>query len=199
MKMMEIDGDIFSDCDYGIVVDNSADTQKLASQMETLAQAALQNQLLDFSTIMKLYSSASIAEKQRMVESSERKIKEQNAQQQQQQLQVQQQQAQMEQQTAMAKMEHEANMNSENNETKIIVANINAQARQYDEANVLLNQEDVGMSEEARAKLDESIRQFNARLDLDKQRLEFDKQKAKTDAELKRKQINSRPKTTTKK
>jgi hypothetical protein len=167
--------------------------------METLAQAALQNQLLDFSTIMKLYSSASIAEKQRMVESSERKIKEQNAQQQQQQLQVQQQQAQMEQQTAMAKMEHEANMNSENNETKIIVANINAQARQYDEANVLLNQEDVGMSEEARAKLDESIRQFNARLDLDKQRLEFDKQKAKTDAKLKEKQINSRPKTTAKK
>lgn len=199
VKMMEIDGELFSDCDFGIVVDNSADTQKLASQMETLAQAALQNQLLDFSTIMKLYSSASIAEKQRMVESSERKIKEQNAQQQQQQLQAQQQQAQMEQQTAMAKMEHEANMNSENNETKIIVANINAQARQYDEANILSNQEDMGMSEESRAKLDEQIREFNARLALDKERLAFDKDKAKTDAKLKEKQINSRGKTTTKK
>ena len=198
VKMMEIDGELFSDCDFGIVVDNSADTQKLASQMETLAQAALQNQLLDFSTIMKLYSSASIAEKQRMVETSERKIKEQNAQQQQQQIQAQQQQAQMEQQTAMAKMEHEANMNSENNETKIIVANINAQARQYDEANILSNQEDMGMSEESRAKLDEQIREFNARLSLDKERLEFDKQKAKTDAELKRKQINKKPSTSSK-
>jgi hypothetical protein len=198
VKMMEIDGELFSDCDFGIVVDNSADTQKLASQMETLAQAALQNQLLDFSTIMKLYSSASIAEKQRMVESSERRIKEQNAQQQQQQLQIQQQQAQMEQQTAMAKMEHEANMNSEDNETKIIVANINAQARQYDEANILSNQEDMGMSEESRAKLDEQIREFNARLSLDKERLEFDKQKAKTDAELKRKQINKKPSTSSK-
>ena len=198
MKMMEIDGDLFNECEFGIVVDNSSDTQKLASQMETLAQAALQNQLLDFSTIMKLYSSSSIAEKQRMVEANERKIQERNAQAQQQQTQQLQQQAQMEQQTAMAKMEHEAAMNSENNETKILVAQINAQARQYDETNIV-NSESEGMSEESKAKLDEQIREFNARLALDKERLAFDKDKAKVDTKLKEKQINSRGKTTTKK
>lgn len=163
--------------------------------METLAQAALQNQLLDFSTIMKLYSSSSIAEKQRMVEANERQIQERNAQAQQQQAQQLQQQAQMEQQTAMAKMEHEATMNTENNETKILVAQINAQARQLDDADVV---ENTGMSEESRAKLDEQIREFNAKLALDKERLAFDKEKAKTDARLKEKQINSRPKTTKK-
>lgn len=197
IKMMEIDGEIFNECDFGIVVDNSSDTQKLASQMETLAQAALQNQLLDFSTIMKLYSSSSLAEKQRMVESSERKMQERAAQAQQQQTQQLQQQAQMEQQTAMAKMEHETLLNERDNETKIIVAQINAQARQLDDADVVENVE--GMSEESRAKLNEQIREFDARLALDKERLAFDKEKVKTDAKLKEKQINSRGKTTTKK
>lgn len=186
IKMMEIDGEDFADCDYGVVVDNSSDTQKLASQMETLAQAALQNQLLDFSTIMKLYSSSSIAEKQRMVEANEKAIQERNAQAQQQQLQQQQQAEQMKQQVEMAKMEHEAMMNSENNETKIIVATIGAQSKQIPESDGI----EEPMSEEAREKLREQIRQFDARLALDKERLAFDKAKASTDAKLKEKQIS---------
>ena len=193
IKTMEIDGDMFNECEFGVVVDNSSDTQKLASQMETLAQAALQNQLLDFSTIMKLYSSSSIAEKQRMVESNEKAIQERNAQAQQQQLQAQQQAEQMKQQTEMNKMQHEAAMNTENNETKILVAQISAQARQYDEANVTEGNE--VMSEESRAKLNEQIREFDARLALDKEKLAFDKDKAKTDAKLKEKQINKKPNT----
>ena len=196
IKMMEIDGDMFNECEFGVVVDNSSDTQKLASQMETLAQAALQNQLLDFSTIMKLYSSSSIAEKQRMVESNEKAIQERNAQAQQQQLQAQQQAEQMKQQTEMAKMEQENLLNERDNETKIIVAQINAQARQYDEANIIEGNE--VMSEESRAKLNEQIREFDARLALDKERLAFDKDKAKTDARLKEKQINKKPSTSSK-
>ena len=191
IKMMEIDGDDFADCDYGVVVDNSSDTQKLASQMETLAQAALQNQLLDFSTIMKLYSSSSIAEKQRMVEANEKAIQERNAQAQQQQIQQQQQAEQMKQQVEMAKMEHEAAMNSENNETKIIVATISANSKQIPESDGI----EEPMSEEAREKLRESIRQFDVRLALDKERLAFDKEKAATDARLKEKQINKKPTT----
>ena len=189
IKMMEIDGDDFADCDYGVVVDNSSDTQKLASQMETLAQAALQNQLLDFSTIMKLYSSSSIAEKQRMVEANEKAIQERNAQAQQQQIQQQQQAEQMKQQVEMVKMEHEAMMNTENNETKIIVATIGAQSKQMPESDGI----EQPMSEESREKLRESIRQFDARLALDKERLAFDKEKAATDAKLKEKQINKKP------
>ena len=196
IKMMEIDGEDFAECDYGLVVDSEADTQKLASQMETLAQAALQNQLLDFSTIMKLYSSSSIAEKQRMVESNEKAIQERNAQAQQQQLQSQQQAEQMKQQTELAKMEQEDRLNERDNETKIIVATIAANVKAQE------GQADGGiqepMSEESKEKLRESIRQFDARLALDKERLAFDKDKAKTDARLKEKQINSRPKTTKK-
>lgn len=85
-KMIDIDGDEFAECDYGIVVDSSNDVQNLNQKIEGLAEAALQNQALDFSTIMKLYTSASLAEKQRMVEDSEQRKQQEMQQQQQQQM-----------------------------------------------------------------------------------------------------------------
>jgi hypothetical protein len=74
MRIMEIDGDEFAESDYGLIMDNSSNVQELNSTLNTLAQAALQNQSLSFSTIMKLYNSASLAEKQRLVEKDERNI-----------------------------------------------------------------------------------------------------------------------------
>ena len=189
MRVMDIDGDEFAESDYGLLVDNGQGTQELSQKLDMLAQAALQNQTLSFSTIMKLYNSSSLAEKQRIVENDERKIQERNAQAQQQQLEVQQQEAQMKQEAEMAKMELEDTLNQRDNETKILVAQI--------AASVKVNQGDTDgiqepISEEAREKLKEQIRQFNAKLELDRERLNFDKDKAKTDAELKRQQINKK-------
>ena len=189
MRVMDIDGDEFAESDYGLLVDNGQGTQELSQKLDMLAQAALQNQTLSFSTIMKLYNSSSLAEKQRIVENDERKIQERNAQAQQKQLEVQQQEAQMKQEAEIAKMELEDTLNQRDNETKILVAQI--------AASVKVNQGDTDgiqepMSEEAREKLKEQIRQFNAKLELDRDRLNFDKDKAKTDAELKRQQINKK-------
>lgn len=189
MRVMDIDGDEFAESDYGLLVDNGQGTQELSQKLDMLAQAALQNQTLSFSTIMKLYNSSSLAEKQRIVENDERKIQERNAQAQQQQLEVQQQEAQMKQEAEIAKMQLEDTLNQRDNETKILVAQI--------AASVKVNQGDTDgiqepMSEEARDKLKEQIRQFNAKLELDRDRLNFDKDKAKTDAELKRQQINKK-------
>ena len=170
-------------------VDNSQGAQELAQKIDMLAQAALQNQTLSFGTIMKLYNSCSLAEKQRIVENNERQIQERNQQAQQQQLQVQQQEAQMRQQVEMSKMEQEDRLNERDNETKIIVAQISAQARQNDNSNDNNDGIQEPMSEEAREKLRESIRQFDARLDLDRQRLQVEKDRIKTDAEIRRKQI----------
>jgi hypothetical protein len=123
---MDIDGDEFADADYGLVVDNSNGTQELQSKLDTLAQAALQTQTLSFSTITKLYTSSSLAEKQRLIERDERAIQERQAQAQQQQLESQQQIAQMQQQQAMAEMEQKERLNMNDNETKILVAQIAA-------------------------------------------------------------------------
>ena len=75
-RIMEIDGDEFAEADYGLVVDNSNGTQELNAKLDTLAQAALQTQTLSFSTITKLYTSSSLAEKQRLIERDEQQIRE---------------------------------------------------------------------------------------------------------------------------
>lgn len=189
-RVMDIDGDEFSENDYGLVVDNSNGIQELQQKMDMLAQAALQNQTLTFSTIMKLYNSSSLAEKQRMVEKNEQELMQRQQEAQQQQLKAQQEQAQMEAQMKEAEMQLKDTMNQRDNETKILVATISAQSSMTDDGI-----QEPEFSEEAKAKLMENIRQFNERLKLDRERLAFDKDKAKTDAELKRKQINKKTNT----
>ena len=182
MKIMDIDGDEFADSDYGLVVDNSNAIQELQQKLDMLAQAALQNQTLNFSTIMKLYNSSSLAEKQRMVEKNELEMIQRQQEAQQQQSQLQQQQIEAEAQAKEAEMQLKDTLNQRDNETKILVATISAEASQQDDG----IQEPV-FSEESRAKLMESMRQFDARLKLDRDRLDFDKRKAATDADYKSK------------
>ena len=193
MQIVNIEGDEFAEADYGLVVDNSEGLQKLQSQLETLAQAALQNQTLSFSTIMKIYGSSSLAEKQRMVENDERKMREMAQQQQQQELQAQQQQAQMQQQTEMQKMQQEDMLNQRDNETKILVAQINAQSKLQDSEVDINDGIQEPMSEEAAAKLREQIREFDAKMILEREKLKAQRDKQKEDARLKEKQINKKP------
>lgn len=184
-KIMDIDGDEFAECDYGLIVDNGNGAQELHQKLDMLAQAALQNQTLNFSAIMKLYNSSSLAEKQRMVEKNEQELMERQQQQQQQQMQMQQQQMQMEAQQREADMQLKDSMNQRDNETKVLVATISAGSQED-------GVQAPEFTEEARANLMEKIRQFDERLKLDKERLEFDKKKAETDARLKEKSINKK-------
>ena len=187
MRVMEIDGDEFAEADYGLVVDNSNGIQELNSKLDTLAQAALQNQTLSFSTIMKSFSSSSLAEKQRLVEKDERNIQERQAQAQQQQAQIQQQEIEQKAQLEQAKMQQEDILNQRDNETKILIAQMQANKNMEEDMS------EPEYSQEAKDKLLEQIREFDQRLKLDRERLEFDKDKARTDASLKRQQINKKP------
>lgn len=193
MKITEIDGDEFAECDYGLVVDNSNAVQELHQKLDTLAQAALQNQTLNFSTIMKLYNSSSLAEKQRMVEKNEQELMQRQQEAQQQQQQMQQQQLEAQAQEKEAEMQLKDSLNKRDNETKILVATITANANQQ-----VPESEEPEFTEEAKARFAEDIRQFNERLKLDKEKLALDKDKARTDADLKRKALN-KPVTTNKK
>ena len=189
-QIVTIDGDEFAEADYGLVVDNSQGSQELNSKLDILAQAALQNQSLDFSAIMKLYSSASLAEKQRLIENNERQIQERNQQLQQQQAQIEEQKNQATLQMKQAELDQKREANQLDNETKILIAQIQAATK-----NTEINGEDGGIkdteySQEAKDKLMESMRQFDQRIKLDRERLQFDKDKARTDARLKEKQIN---------
>ena len=179
-RIMDIDGDEFAEADYGLVVDNSNGVQELNQKLDTLAQAALQNQTLSFSTIMKLFSSSSLAEKQRLVEKDERSIQERQAQAQQQQAQIQQQEIEQKAQLEQAKMQQEDALNQRDNDTKILIAQINASSK-GEEAGIM----EPEFSEEARANLLEKMRQFDERLKLDREKLAFDKDKHREDNQLK--------------
>lgn len=193
LRVMEIDGDEFAECDYGLVVDSSNSAQELSQKLDVLAQAALQTQTLSFSTIMQLYNSSSLAEKQRLVERDERQMRERAEQAQQQQLQAQQEIAAQQTQQKQMELQMKDQMNVRDNETKILVATISANGNASQDDGI----EEPVYSQEAKDNLAEKMREFDERLRLDRERLAFDKSKAKTDARLKEKQINK--KTTTSK
>ena len=182
--IVDIDGDEFAEADYGLAVDNSRGTQELSQKLDILAQAALQNKILSFSTIMKLYGSHSLAEKQRLVERDEQLIQERSSQAQQQQLETQQQIAQMEAQQRQSELQQKEQANIRDNETKILVAQIqkedNDGIKEYE------------FSEEARANLLEKIREFDEKLKLDKDKLKLDERKHRDDIALKRKTMNEK-------
>lgn len=184
-KIMDIDGDEFAECDYGLVVDNGDSTQALNQKLDMLAQAALQNQTLNFSTIMKLFNSSSLAEKQRMVERNEQELMERQQNAQKQQMEMQQQQMQQQAQFKEMEMLQEQQLNQANNETKILVATIAANSKGDGVA-------EIENTEENRAKLQESIRQFDERIKLDREKLELDKHKADATLKLKEKAINNK-------
>lgn len=181
MRIMDIDGDEFAEADYGLVVDNSQGTQELAQKLDMLAQAALQNQTLSFSTIMRLYNSSSLAEKQRLVEKDEQAIQARNAQAQQQQMQAQQQIVQLENEQRLAEMQQKEQANIRDNETKIIVAQIQA------------NSKEDGISEpetdDDRANLREKIREFDEKMRLEKEKLSFEREKHSDDVRIKEKSL----------
>lgn len=187
LKVMEIDGDEFADCDYGLIVDSNNTSQQLNQKLDALAQAALQNSALTFSTIMKLYSSCSLAEKQRMVERAEMQSMQRQQEAQQQQLQAQQEIQQQQLQLKEAEMQLSDTLNQRDNETKVLVAQINAQSK-IDNSSESVSELDI-------ANFEEKVRQFDETLNLDKERLSFDKHKAEVDAFLKKQQINKKPKT----
>ena len=181
-KIMEIDGDEFAECDYGLVVDNSNGTMELNQKLDTLAQAALQNQLLDFSTIMKIYTTRSTSEKQRIVENNEKMKREEAQQQQQQQMQLQQQQLQQQAQAAQAQQELQYKMHTEELENNILVAEINSQAEK--ERFAIMNDDAAEDKALEREKLSEEARQFDANLELEKK-------KQADDVMIKEKQIKA--------
>ena len=195
-RVMDIDGDEFAEADYGLVVDNSNGTQELQSKLDTLAQAALQTQTLSFSTITKLYTSSSLAEKQRLIEKDEKDIRERQAQAQQQQLESQQQIAQMQNEQKQAELQQKEQANIRDNETKILVAQISAQARQNDFENDGIAPDEY--SQEAKYKLAEQIREFDEKMKLDWAKHKETQSKNAKDAELKLKQINKLRTTSTK-
>lgn len=182
-KLIEIDGDQFAECDYGLVIDNSSQTQELKQNINQLAQAALQNQLLSFSTIAKLFSSSSMAEKQRMIEIDENKTKESQSQQAEQDRNMQMQMAEQANQAAMQEMELRDSLNARDNDTKLQIAQLQSMMKQLDT-------EDFEADPNRKEELLENIRQYNESLKLERDKFNAKKSFDDKKLALENKKIN---------
>ena len=197
MKIMEVDGDEFCECDYGCVADNSQDMQKLYANLDNLAHAGMQANKLNLSAIMKLYSSASISEKIRIIEHSEKQAEQQlqEAQQQQQQLEQQKIQAQMQQ--AQMQMQQQDMLNQRDNQTKIEVANINAQAEYLrlgiyeDQNNEELRREEMAIDrEKLQNEIQKLDKEFNFKREELKQKKEIELKKIEAQKQIAKSKTN---------
>ena len=80
-QLAEIDGDQFAEEEYGLAVSNDDDINRMEQKLEGMVQMGLQNQMLSFSTAIKIYNSPSVREIQRLIQKDEQAMKENQAQQ----------------------------------------------------------------------------------------------------------------------
>lgn len=95
----------FIEEEYGIMVDNETDISKLEQRLDMLTQAGMQNQLLTFSDVLKIYVTSSLAEKQRLIETREKESQKRQEEQAQADRDMQMQLAQQEQELAQLELE----------------------------------------------------------------------------------------------
>ena len=182
-RIMEIDGDEYNECDYGLVLDNSQGTQVLIQKLDGLAQAGLQNQMFNFSTMMKLYSTESISEKIRMMESAEKQAQERQEQMQQQQMQMQQQQLEAQAQQQQLEMEQKDIQNQRDNDTRLLVAQIQAQSSidsSVARASGFTDNPVQPISEKDRLLLQQKLKEQQDKNQLDRERLQLEREKIKS-------------------
>lgn len=78
-QIMEIDGDEFAEEEYGLEISNDDAINEMQQRLDGMVQMGLQNQMLSFSTAMKIYNSSSLREVQRLIEKDEQRMKESQA------------------------------------------------------------------------------------------------------------------------
>lgn len=95
-QLFDID-DNFLEEEFGIMIDNENDLTKIEQTFEQLAHAAMQNQALKFSDLMKIFTTSSLSEKQRIIEQGEEEMLQRQEQMQERQNQIEEQRIQAEQ------------------------------------------------------------------------------------------------------
>lgn len=158
---LEINPDELTDVDLGIFVSNSAKDELSLQKLESLAQAAMQNDKAKLSDMIKMFKSSSSTELEKYIIQSEKKSEQAVQAQIQQQQQAEQAMQQAEHQFEMAKLQMEL-------DTKVQIAEINSFARQMDQ-----DQDDDGIPDQF------EIQKFETEAALKLKKLNLEEMKAK--------------------
>ena len=134
-QLAEIDGDQFAEEEYGLEVSNDDEINRMEQKLDGMVQMGLQNQMLSFSTAIKIYNSPSVREVQRLIEKDEQKMKESQSKQAEDQ--NKQMQAQMEQQALQEQQAQSLDLEKFNreDETKRYIAELNAETSRLQKEN----------------------------------------------------------------
>tara|TARA_R110002049_G_scaffold22329_1_gene80092 strand:- start:293 stop:2686 length:2394 start_codon:yes stop_codon:yes gene_type:complete len=185
-QLMEIPGDEFAEEEYGLSVSNDDSINRMEQKLDGMVQMGLQNQMLSFSTAIKIYNSPSVREIQRLIMKDEQSMKESQAKQAEEQNKLQKQameQAQMEKQ-----IEQNLDLEKFNREddTKRYIAELQAETQRIQK-----DFDDKGLEG------DDDFRRFENELGIKRQAQENDMSKHKDlmkrkdkEIEIKRKQAN---------
>ena len=153
--MADIDGDELAECDYGLVLDNSNESQRLEEGLLQLAHAAMQNQMMSFGAMMKVLSSPSMAEVHRIIEKDEKDMNERKSKEAQDNMKMQQAEIQYRKDVEQQKIQLEDTLNQRDNETRILIAEMSNQIDQPEDT----SREDLALKIK---KLDEEMALKNA-------------------------------------
>lgn len=125
----EVDGELFNDADYGIMISDAVNDAELIGAMKQLAQAGLQNDKINFSGLMDIYLSDSMSSMRRKIEQYEEESMQRAEQAQQAQNEAITEAQQMQAESAQAEREQRYQEKILDAETKITIANIQAESR----------------------------------------------------------------------
>ena len=143
IAMLEVD-DSFADGCYDILISFNDKYQKLEQVMESLAQAGIQNDKMDFSTLMGIYMSSSLSETRRAIELKEQEKLDRESQQFQQEQETRKVEAQSKAQVEQQVEAGEERRNIRDNEYKLLIAQLQSDAKQrgeFDEDGILAESE----------------------------------------------------------
>jgi hypothetical protein len=181
---MDIPGDEFAECDYGLVLDNSENIQNFVAKMEAYSQALIQNQMISTSTLFKLWDGSSVSDIRRSIEQDERQIKQQRAEEAEAQNEQVREELEAKKYLEEEKLRIEEDKNIRDNQTKILI----------EEMKNYSNQSEMDIDDEydpiKKKELEEKIRQFNEELRLKREKLNKEVSLKSQELEIKRKQSN---------
>tara|TARA_R110002074_G_scaffold19460_1_gene61921 strand:- start:1455 stop:3854 length:2400 start_codon:yes stop_codon:yes gene_type:complete len=166
-QLAEIEGDEFAEEEYGLMVSNDDEINQMQQKLDGMVQMGLQNQMLSFSTAIKIYNSPSIREIQRMIEKDETQMKESQSKQAEDQ--NKQMQAQMEQQALIEQQAQSLDLEKFNrtDETNRYIAELQADTQRINKEN-----SDRGFDND-----DDDFAKFEAELGIKKESLSNDMKK----------------------
>lgn len=193
-QIFTVDGELFNEADYGLVMTDSSIQTEMRNSLIQLAHAGIQSGTINFSTFMEIYMSDSIADTRRKIERAELNI---------QQRQQQAEQAKSEHEEKMLQMEienredmqaHQMEIEQLKSDTAIEVKLLEIEARQNEKSLEQPEQPEDTSLEREKYLSDYKIKQ--QQVDEDKRKNRAAEQLKEKEIEVKRIAANKKPTTT---